>query len=59
VMIRGNEAVVLDYKFGTPKTEYIDQVGKYMHIMLNLGYENVRGYLWYGFEGKLEEVRIK
>ena len=57
VMIRGNEAIVLDYKFGSPKREYVEQVQAYMEIMRAMGYADVRGYLWYGFTNKLEEVK--
>lgn len=57
VMIRGNEAIVLDYKFGTPKREYVEQVQAYMEIMRSMGYADVRGYLWYGFTNILEEVK--
>ena len=56
VMIRGNEAVVLDYKFGTPKPEYETQVKAYMDIMRAMGYASVSGYLWYGFTNKLVEI---
>lgn len=58
VMIRGNEAVVLDYKFVAHLSdEHRSQVREYMDIMSQLGYKTVRGYLWSGFEGKLEEVK--
>ena len=58
VMIRGNEAVVLDYKFVAHLSdEHRSQVREYMDIMSQLGYTTVRGYLWSGFEGKLEEVK--
>ena len=57
VMIRGNEAIVLDYKFGSPKREYVEQVQAYMEIMRAMGYADVRGYLWYGFTNKLEGVK--
>ena len=57
VMIRGKKAIVLDYKFGSPKREYVNQVKDYMEIMRAMGYVEVRGYLWYGFTNKLEEVK--
>lgn len=47
VMVRDKEAIVLDYKFGTEKTEYNKQVQQYMQAMKALGYTTVRGYLWY------------
>ncbi len=47
VMVRDKEAIVLDYKFGTEKAEYNKQVQEYMKAMKALGYNTVRGYLWY------------
>ena len=47
VMIRGNEAIVLDYKFGEKIAKHHDQVKKYMDAMKTLGYATVSGYLWY------------
>ncbi len=47
VMIRGNEAIVLDYKFGEKLAKHHDQVKKYMDAMKTLGYTPVSGYLWY------------
>lgn len=57
VMTRNGEAVVLDYKFGKPQAKYKEQVHGYMAAMRALGYEQVRGYLWYAKEQRLEEVQ--
>lgn len=52
-----NEAIVLDYKFGTWKKEYITQVQTYKEALRRIGYSSVRGYLWFARENKLVEVR--
>lgn len=60
VMINPNthEAIVLDYKFGKPdKKKYHEQVNRYMAAMRELGYTQVRGFLWYARLHKLEEVK--
>ncbi len=57
VMIRGNEVVVLDYKFGAKQTEHIKQVKNYIAALQALGYQNVKGYLWYAQTGEMEEVK--
>ncbi len=57
VMIRGNEVVVLDYKFGAKQTENIKQVKNYIAALQALGYQNVKGYLWYAQTGEMEEVK--
>lgn len=56
VMIKGQTAVVLDYKFGEPQEKYAKQVHRYMEAMHELGYKEVSGYLWYANSKKLEKV---
>lgn len=55
-MIKGEQVVVLDYKFGKKMAKHTTQVADYMQIMHQMGYSNVKGYLWYGYQGQLEEV---
>ena len=57
VMIKGKEAIVVDFKFGKHNTDYEDQVREYMHLLGEMGYEEVRGYLWYVFYNELEEIK--
>lgn len=56
VMIRDNEAIVVDYKFAKESDEYKKQVRQYMDILVQMGYKNVRGYLWYVYKNRIEEV---
>lgn len=58
VMKDGERIVVVDFKFGNPAPEYIDQVRNYMAIMKNMGYADVKGYLWYVYSNTIEEVRL-
>ena len=47
VMTLGEEAIVLDYKFGAMNERvYFPQVRRYMLLMRELGYSRVRGYIW-------------
>ncbi|MBR5656147.1 MAG: UvrD-helicase domain-containing protein [Prevotella sp.] len=57
VMIDGNEVVVVDFKFGRPRTEYHTQVRHYMSLLSDMGYQNVKGYLWFVYSNKIEEVK--
>lgn len=57
VMINGKEAIVVDYKFAKESDEYPEQVRRYMRLLTQMGYENVRGYLWYVYKNKIEEVK--
>ena len=51
-----NEAIVLDYKFGQWEDKYIQQVRDYMEALRRMGYQPVRGYLWFARKNKLVEV---
>ncbi|MBR2300434.1 MAG: ATP-dependent helicase, partial [Bacteroidaceae bacterium] len=56
VMVYGNEATVVDFKFGRENEEYIKQVQEYVRLLLQMGYENVKGYLWYIYSNKIIEI---
>lgn len=57
VLLGKDEVIVIDFKFGKPKNEYHDQVRQYMSQISNMGYEKVKGYLWYVYPNKVEEVK--
>ena len=48
VMIKGERAVIVDYKFGniTAKS-HIVKMREYMSLLREMGYSNVEGYVWY------------
>lgn len=48
--------VVIDYKFGAERDSYIWQVRRYMKLWRDMGYRNVRGYVWYVPEDRIIEV---
>ena len=56
VMINGDEAIVVDYKFGHEDKKYDEQVNRYMELLLQMGYTNVKGYLWYVYKNEINEV---
>lgn len=57
VMIKDNEVVVVDYKFGESiESKYVKQVQRYANSIRNMGYANVRGYLFYVKLHKVVEV---
>ncbi len=56
VMTRGEETVVVDFKFGRRRAEHRDQVAGYMRLLREMGMPGVRGYLWYVYAGQTEEV---
>ena len=59
VMTDGKEWVVVDFKFGSPKDEYHEQVREYMQLLADMGHTNIKGYLWFVYSNKIEEVMFK
>ena len=58
VMTDGHETHVVDFKFGQSKPEYINQVREYMQLLRSMGMPNVKGWLWYVYNNKVEEVKV-
>ena len=56
VMTEGEKAIVVDFKFGTPRSYYKEQVQGYMDKLKRMGYTQVSGYLWYIYNNNIEEV---
>ncbi len=56
------EAIVVDYKFGKYNSGskqhayYNKQVEKYRNLLLEMGYSDVKGYLWYVLEHTVVDV---
>ena len=56
VMTDGNETIVVDFKFGTERDEYHNQVRGYMSLLTQMGHANVKGYLWFVYSNKIVPV---
>lgn len=50
------EVVIVDFKFGSPRPEYVEQVNRYKALTQNMGYPNVKGNLWFVYSNRIEEV---
>jgi len=56
VIIRENEATIVDYKFGDKESKtYIQQVKQYMNLIAEMGYQT-SGFVCYVSLGKVEKV---
>lgn len=50
---------IIDYKFGKERPkEYNEQVRSYMRHLTDMGYDNVRGYIWYVDTGIVRHVSL-
>ena len=47
VMMKEEQVVVVDFKFGKENPKYNKQVKGYMQLLAKMGYSNITGYLWY------------
>jgi ATP-dependent exoDNAse (exonuclease V) beta subunit len=56
VMIRGQQAIVVDYKSGQPDKRYHNQIRKYLEVLREMGYRDVQGFVYYIGEGAVEQV---
>lgn len=57
VMIRGNRAVVVDYKFGDKqRATHHRQVAAYAQLLRQMGYAEIEGYVWYLSLGQIVKV---
>lgn len=56
VMMKEKDVVVVDFKFGKKKPEYSTQVREYMSLLSEMGYTDIKGYIWYVYSGELENV---
>lgn len=56
VMTRNNEVVIIDFKFGRSKPEHREQVCEYIQLLQQMGYTNIRGYLWYVYTNRVEPI---
>ena len=56
VMCHGDHIIVVDFKFARPTDKHKEQVARYMELLHNMGHSNVEGYVWYGYENRIEKV---
>ena len=56
VITDGSETIVIDFKFGSEHTGYVEQVKSYMLLLREMGMPGVKGYLWYVTKEKIVHV---
>ena len=58
VMIKDGKVVIVDFKFGNPNHDYNDKMTMYIDKLTQMGYPDVKGYLWYVFKNEIEEIKV-
>ncbi len=56
VMISGDTVTVIDYKFGEPSPRHRKQAADYRELLGQMGYTNVKSWLWYVEKDIIEEA---
>lgn len=57
VMIKPDgSAVIVDFKFGREREEYLHQVREYMDLLRKMGYPSIEGHIWYVYNNKIQTV---
>lgn len=47
VILRGDKATVIDFKFGEENDHYAEQVGLYRSLLIQMGHKYAEGFIWY------------
>jgi ATP-dependent exoDNAse (exonuclease V) beta subunit len=57
VMIKPDgSAVIVDFKFGREREDYLHQVREYMDLLRKMGYPRIEGHIWYVYTNKIQTV---
>ena len=56
IILQKNKTIVLDYKTGAPNEKNKKQIRQYAYLLDQMGFPNVKGYLYYTNEQKLVPV---
>jgi ATP-dependent exoDNAse (exonuclease V) beta subunit len=53
VIFRNGKTIIIDFKFGEENPHYYEQVNLYRSLIIDMGYENVEGFIWYVDKNKV------
>ncbi len=56
VMIKDDSALVVDFKFGSQSNSHTLQVNRYTNLLKEMGYKQVKGFIWYVDANNLVEL---
>lgn len=56
IIIKGDDAIIIDFKFGEEHEHYAEQINRYRNLLKEMGYEKTKGYLWYVDKNKIVEA---
>jgi ATP-dependent helicase/nuclease subunit A len=56
IIIKGNDAIIIDFKFGEEHHHYAEQINRYRNLLREMGFMEIKGYLWYVDKNKIVEA---
>jgi len=56
IIIKGDNATIIDFKFGEENERHAVQVNQYRSLLKEMGYRDIKGYLWYVDKNKIIEA---
>lgn len=56
IMINENSVIVIDYKSGKESIYHKKQLKEYVNLLYNMGYKDIKAYLWYFLDNKIVEI---
>ncbi len=56
IIIKGNDTIIIDFKFGEEHEHYAGQINRYRNLLKEMGYKDIKGYLWYVDKNKIVEA---
>jgi ATP-dependent helicase/nuclease subunit A len=56
IIISGEKAIIIDFKFGRENEKYKSQLRQYSELLSGMGYKDIECYLWYVDKNKIQPV---
>ncbi len=53
VIFKEGKTIIIDFKFGEENPHYFGQVNQYRHLLSDMGYSNIEGFIWYVDKNKI------
>jgi superfamily I DNA/RNA helicase len=56
VIFKNGKTTVIDFKFGEENAHYAEQVDQYRSLLIDMGYIDIEGFIWYVDKNKIVSV---
>jgi len=53
VILQDGKTTIIDFKFGEENSKYASQIDLYRGLLIDMGYKNIEGFIWYVDENKI------